>query len=155
MKKVMIIALVIFCSLPSLFGALRLGVEGGNPSLVLNIRPEPFDFKIGWNFQQSTFGNGYNFIHISGDYRIIDSYRLVDVVHFFLSLGVYCQLYTDSQNSSAFNFGPRLPIGISILLMNKMIELYAEYAFVLSVLPSFAWECRGQGYLGFSIKTPW
>ena len=71
---------------------LRLGLEFGNPAAVIIIRPSPLDFKIGYNFLP-----GSEYLFVSGDYRIISGYQLVDFLHFF----VICQLSLIFINSSA------------------------------------------------------
>jgi hypothetical protein len=73
---------------------LRLGLEFGNPNAVLIIRPAPFDFKIGYNFAAP----GYLFF--SADYRIVNAYQVVDILHFFLGVGATNSI--SSQPSSAW-----------------------------------------------------
>ncbi|MBN1412779.1 MAG: hypothetical protein JW969_18165 [Spirochaetales bacterium] len=153
MKKIVIIAVLILMCVPSLFGALRLGVEIGNPSVVLIVRPEPFDIKIGWNFEQSFVGHGRNFLHVSADYRIVDAYRLIDFLHFFLGLGAYAQVYTGDETT--FGIGGRVPVGLNVFLVNKTIEFFIEYAFNITFIPAFGLDTQGQGYVGITIKTPW
>jgi hypothetical protein len=162
MKKIMFVFLFLLLSMfctTSLF-ALRLGLEFGNPTAVIIIRPEPFDIKIGYSFSD-IFGTGnMNFLHISGDYRVIDSYRIVDFLHFFLSVGAYVQIYmaggdTPNEGDTDIYAGARIPIGLQAFLFKKTLEIFVEIAPVVDFIPAINFDIgRAQGYLGFTIRVP-
>lgn len=123
-------------------GSLRLGLEFGEPTAVIIIRPAPFDFKIGYNFvdPQNLF--------LSADYRIISGYQLIDFVHLFLGLGGYTQI---NFNPTAFNLGVRIPVGLQAFLINNVLELFLEVAPTVEFLPAITAFPHWQGYLGFTI----
>jgi hypothetical protein len=123
-------------------GGLRLGLEFGNPSAVLIIRPAPFDFKVGYNFA----GNEYLFL--SADYRIISGYQLVDVLHFFLGVGAYTLIQFDSSD---FNLGARIPVGLQVFLVDNVVELFLEIVPTVGFVPALEAFPEWQGYIGFTI----
>jgi hypothetical protein len=128
-------------------GGLRLGLEFGNPSAVLIIRPAPFDFKIGYNFA----GNEYLFL--SADYRIISGYQLVDFLHFFMGVGVYTNIQFDPGD---FNLGARIPVGLQVFLIDNVLELFLEVALTVGFVPGLKFLPDGlpQGYVGFTFLIP-
>jgi len=125
-------------------GGLRLGLEFGNPNAVLIIRPDPFDFRIGYNFTEA--GN----LFLSADYRVLSGYRIVDVLHFFLGLGLYIQLHF---LPTAVDFGARIPFGLQIFLIEGVLELFLEVAPTVGFLPTIVAFPEWQGYLGFTIRV--
>ena len=127
-------------------GSLRLGLEFGDPIAVLIIRPDPFDFKIGYDLQD----NGWLFL--SADYRIVSGYQLVDFVHLFLGVGAYTQIYF--QQSDALELGLRIPFGLQVFLIDNVIELFLEVAPTVGFLPTIQAFPRWQGYFGFTILIP-
>ena len=126
----------------------RVGFEVGQPSAVIIIRPSPLDFRIGYNFA------GGNYIHVSGDYRIIDRYNLVEFLDLFLGLGAYTRIdFCSSATSVAF--GPRVPFGIQVFLLDGMLEAFLELTPVLDIFPSIAFDLANfQGFLGLTLKVP-
>jgi hypothetical protein len=126
-------------------GGLRLGLEFGNPHAVLIIRPSPFDFKIGYNFASP----GYLFL--SADYRIIDRYRIVDFLHFFLGLGAYTQIYFEPTD---FSLGARIPLGLQVFLLDNVLELFLEVAPTVGFIPALTAFPEWQGYIGFTVRIP-
>jgi hypothetical protein len=125
-------------------GGLRLGLEFGNPHAVLIIRPAPFDFRIGYNFTD----NGNLFFAV--DYRIVNAYKIVDFLHFFLGLGAYTDIYF---NPADFTLGARIPVGLQVFLVNNVLELFLEVAPTVGFLPALTAFPQWQGYLGFTIRV--
>ena len=135
---------------------VRLGLEVGNPSTVLIIRPEPFDFKIGYSFSDFGQGSGSqgNFVHLSGDYRIVNSQPLIDFLSFFLGAGAYVQFHTESDADDSVVVGGRVPVGLQVYLLDGNVELFLELAPTVSFVPSLEAFGDWQGYLGFTIPFP-
>ncbi len=148
-KKIILLALI-FLTL-TVVGVsargLRLGLEFGNPNAVIIIRPEPFDFKIGYNL--FNLGSGKEYLFLSGDFRIINAYHLIDFLHLFLGAGAYTQIYFGSDPS--LDFGARLPLGLQAFLLSSTIELFVEVCPTLLFLPTF--KLGGvQGWVGFTLR---
>jgi len=149
--KLIIVLIVLFVAVTTTVsaanrGSLRLGLEFGDPIAVLIIRPDPFDFKIGYDLQD----NGWLFL--SADYRIVSGYQLVDFVHLFLGVGAYTQIYF--QQSDALELGLRIPFGLQVFLIDNVIELFLEVAPTVGFLPTIQAFPRWQGYFGFTILIP-
>lgn len=149
--KVCVVLIVLFAAATATVsaaskGSLRLGLEFGDPIAVLIIRPAPFDFKIGYDFQD----NGWLFL--SADYRIVSGYQLIDFVHLFLGVGAYTQIHF--QQSDALELGLRIPVGLQVFLVDNVIELFLEVAPTVGFLPTIEAFPRWQGYLGFTILVP-
>jgi hypothetical protein len=123
---------------------LRLGLEFGNPNAVLIIRPEPFDFKLGYNFAAP----GYLFL--SADYRIVNAYQLVDILHLFLGVGAYTNIYFEPAD---FSLGARIPLGLQIFLVDNVVELFLEVAPTVGFVPALTAFPEWQGYIGFTIRV--
>jgi len=141
--------LVFFVSLFSV-SALRLGLEFGNPSAVLVIRPAPFDIKVGYNLSGTLGSGGGDFVHVSLDYRIVDAYRLIDFLHIFAGVGAYGQVYMDTEE---IRLGARIPVGLQAFLLKNTFEIFLEIVPTVSFLPEIDFD-GFQGYIGFTIKTP-
>jgi hypothetical protein len=149
--KVVVVLIVLFVAATATVsaankGSFRLGLEFGDPIAVLIIRPAPFDFKIGYDFQD----NGWLFL--SADYRIVSGYQLIDFVHLFLGVGAYTQIYF--QQSDALELGLRIPVGLQAFLVDNVIELFLEVAPTVGFLPGIEAFPRWQGYIGFTILIP-
>ncbi len=127
-------------------GNLRLGLEFGDPMVVLIVRPAPFDFKIGYDFG----GNGWLFL--SADYRIVSGYQIIDFLHLFFGVGVYTQIYFDQADT--LELGLRVPVGVQVFLVDNVVELFLEVAPTVGFLPALEAFPRWQGYLGFAILIP-
>jgi hypothetical protein len=149
-----VVALVILLS-PSVFARqTRIGIEAGSPSLVLIVRPEPFDIKVGYDFTGlATGGAGTNFIHVSGDIRLIDSYQLIDFLHLFLSLGAYAQVQFVS-GSADFALGARVPVGLQAYLLSGKIEIFVEVVPTFGFLPTLNAFDQWQGWIGVTLPLP-
>ena len=128
-------------------GSLRLGLEFGDPMAVLIIRPAPFDFKIGYSFDSAN-----PWLFLSGDYRIVSGYQLIDFLHLFLGVGAYVQIPFDQFD--ALELGLRIPFGLQVFLIDNVVELFVEVAPTVGFLPSIQAFQRWQGYFGFTILVP-
>jgi len=157
MKRYSVVALV--CVMLIAVGSLasarqtRIGIEAGNPSVVLIVRPAPFDFKVGYDFTGIATGGGSNFLHVSADVRLIDSYRLIDFLHIFLSLGAYTQL-TFAESTVQLGFGARVPVGLQAFLLNGNIELFLEIVPTFDFYPSLKAFKQWQGFFGITLPLP-
>jgi hypothetical protein len=125
--------------------SLRLGLEFGDPLAVVIIRPAPFDFKVGYDFRDS------GWLFLSGDYRIVSGYQLIDFLHMFLGLGAYIQIPFDDSD---LEFGLRIPVGLQVFLINNVLEVFLEVAPTVGFLPAIEAFPRWQGYIGFTILMP-
>lgn len=134
-------------------GDLRLGLEFGNPTAVVIIRPAPFDFRVGYNFAPDKEN-----IFLSGDYRIISGHQLIDFLHLFLGVGIYTQVYFADRgdDQGQFDLGARLPFGLQAFLIKSTLELFVELAPTVEFLPTLQFnKFEGwHGYIGFTIRTP-
>jgi hypothetical protein len=126
-------------------GAIRLGLEFGNPTAVIIIRPGNFDFKVGYDLRAD--GN----LFLSADYRIISGYQLVDFLHLFLGLGIYGQIFFGGAD---FEMGARIPIGLQMFLLDSVLELFAEVAPTVGFVPTIEAFPQWQGYVGFTVRVP-
>jgi hypothetical protein len=142
-------------ALPLVARPIRIGLEFGNPTGVIIVRPEPLDFKLGYDFTGvGQSGNGNDaFVHFSGDYRILSSYHLVDFLSLFLAAGGYIQIYTGDAED-AFNLGARLPVGLQTFLLDKTLEIFLEVTPTVSFLPSITAFDQFQEFINFTIPLP-
>lgn len=127
-------------------GSIRLGLEFGDPQVALIIRPAPLDFKIGYSFADNAW------LFLSGDYRIISGYQLVDFLHLFLGAGVYAQFWFD--RSDLLDLGLRIPFGLQVFLLDNVLELFIEVAPTVNFVPTLAAFERWQGWFGFTLAVP-
>lgn len=126
-------------------GTFRIGLEFGNPTAVIIIRPGHFDFKVGYDLRAE--GN----LFVSADYRIISGYQLVDFLHLFLGVGAYGQIFF---GGGPFELGARIPIGLQVFLLDSVLELFAEVAPTVGFLPTITAFPQWQGYVGFTLRVP-
>lgn len=152
-KKIKIVVvglLVLTCGVAGLSArdSLRLGLEFGNPLAVVIVRPAPFDFRIGYSFDETD-----PTIFLSADYRIISGYQVIDFLHMFLSVGAYTQLYLDNPDNT-LDLGARIPIGLQAFLLNTSLELFVEVAPTVNFVPEIRAFEDFQGYIGFTIRLP-
>jgi hypothetical protein len=109
----------------------RIGVGFGVPNYVLIYRPGNFDFKGGYDF---TAGN--EFIYLGGAYRFVDNRRLTGPLHFSLGFGAYGKLFFGSSDGSDDVVGGlNLPVGVSVMIFDRFIELFAEAAPGIDLYP--------------------
>ena len=153
--RVLALALILIVAASSLVSArqTRIGIEVGVPSVVLVFRPSPFDFKLGYDFTGLATGGGTNFIHLSADIRLIDSYQLIDFLHLFLSLGAYTQL-TIETGALGFEVGARVPVGLQAFLLNGNIEVFFEVVPTFGFFPTLEAFKQWQGWLGLTLPLP-
>jgi hypothetical protein len=128
-------------------GSLRLGLEFGDPIAVLIIRPAPFDFKVGYSFDSNN-----PWIFVSGDYRIISGYQIIDFLHLFLGVGAYVQIPFEQVDN--LEFGLRIPFGLQVFLIDNVVELFLDVAPTVGFVPEIRAFQRWQGYFGFTILVP-
>jgi hypothetical protein len=160
MKKIVFVSLFMVLSMvgaSSLF-ALRIGLEFGNPDAVIIIRPEPFDIKIGYNFADLLGMGNLNFLHVSVDYRLINSMHLIDFLSLFFGVGAYAQIYmagegTTNESDADLYLGARIPVGIQAFLLRGTLEFFVEVVPTVTFLPGIDFGGL-QGYIGFTIKIP-
>ena len=131
-------------------GSFRLGLEFGDPNAVLIVRLNPIDIKVGYSVQGIFSPGEANFLHISADYRIIQTH-LIEFLNIYLGIGAYAQVFTGGGGN--FNLGGRIPVGINVYMLKNVVEIFFE------VVPTIRfWSELGfggfQGYLGFTIAMP-
>jgi hypothetical protein len=126
-------------------GSLRLGLEFGDPTAVIIIRPGAFNFKVGYDLREN--GN----LFVSADYRIISGYQLVDFLHFFLGLGAYMQIYFNG--STPLDLGMMIPVGLQVFLLDSVLELFVEVAPTVGFLPEISAFRHWLGYAGFTLRV--
>jgi hypothetical protein len=149
-KVVAVSLILLMCGVVGLSAreSLRLGLEFGNPLAVVIVRPAPFDFRIGYSFDETD-----PTIFFSADYRIISGYQVIDFLHMFLSVGAYTQLYLDNPDHT-LDLGARIPIGLQVFLLNTALEFFVEVAPTVNFVPSITAFEDFQGYVGFTIRLP-
>ena len=150
--KVAIILVVLFAAATATVsasnkGSLRLGLEFGDPIAVLIIRPAPFDIKVGYSFDSNN-----PWLFLSGDYRIVSGYQIIDFLHLFLGVGAYVQIPFDQMDN--LEVGLRIPFGLQVFLIDNVVELFLEVAPTVGFLPTIQAFQRWQGYFGFTILVP-
>jgi hypothetical protein len=151
-SKVVVVLIVLFVVATTTVsaasnGSLRLGLEFGDPIAVLIIRPAPFDIKVGYSFDSNN-----PWLFLSGDYRIVSGYQLIDFLHLFLGVGAYIQIPFDQVDD--LELGLRIPVGLQVFLVDNVVELFVEVAPTVGFLPTIEPFQRWQGYLGFTILIP-
>jgi len=130
---------------------MGVGLEFGNPSGVLVIRPAPFDIKIGYDFTGMGSQADGDFLHLSCDYRLIDRYALIDFLSLYLSAGGYLQILTgDTQDNIVL--GGRLPVGLQAFLLDGTVEVFVELVPTVKFLPTIVAFDDWQGFVGFTVS---
>jgi len=125
-----------FADHPGGFGVGIVGQYGwgygggnGNGGLSLKIPSIPVFWAI-------NFGGGPNHfaIGLTGDYYIIDQALPVPTLNWFLGIGGFLNFHSynynngrDKSSYTSFNFGPRVPIGLSWQPV-KLLELWIDVA---------------------------
>lgn len=128
----------------------RLGLAFGIPNGVLIYRPAPFDIRLGYDF-----ASGDEFVFLSGDWRFVDNRRLVGVLHLSLGAGIYGKFFPEGRDDSddfEADWGARIPVGLSVLLLRDFLEFFVEVAPDIDLYPSaqFA-DDPVQVFAGFTI----
>lgn len=114
----------------------RIGFGVGTPNAVIIYRPAPFDFRGGYDFSE-----GNQFIFLSGDWRPTGNIPLTGPLYFYFGIGGYAKFYPEAENSEDwFEGGTRLPIGLSLMFLDNVAELFFEVApgFDLYPKPAFS-----------------
>lgn len=134
------------------FRGTRLGLAAGTPNGVLVYRPSPMDVRLGYDF---TEGNEY--IFLSGDLRLVDNRRIVGVLHGSFGIGLYGKLYPegrDDDGNADFDGGTRIPIGLSVLLLDNFLEFFVELAPGIDLYPKAQFSDDPiQLFAGFTIEV--
>lgn len=148
---ILVIVLVLVAALPAVAQS-RLGAAFGIPNGVLVYRPSPVDLKFGYDFS-----DGNQFLFASGDIRLIDNRQITGVLHGSFGVGLYGKLYPegrdDTSDSVDFDWGTRLPIAASVLLIDNFLEFFLEVAPGLDVYPKLAFSDQPvQLFAGFTVQ---
>jgi hypothetical protein len=152
--RLVLVGVILFVMAGTVVSArpIRVGLEFGNPTGVLIIRPQPFDIKVGYDFTGVGGGDADSFIHISTDYRIVDSYHLIDFLSLFLGAGGYVQFLSGADDD--FILGGRIPVGLQAFLIDGTLEIFLELAPTVKLVPTITAFDDFQGYLGFTLPIP-
>jgi hypothetical protein len=75
----------------------------------------------------------------------------VDILHFFLSVGAYTNIYFEPTE---FHLGARIPVGLQVFLIDNVLELFLEVAPTVGFLPGLEAFPEWQGFIGFTILIP-
>ena len=113
----------------------RIGFGLGTPNAVLIYQPAPFDLRAGYDFTQ-----GNQFVFVSADWRPVGHIPLTGPLHLYFGLGAYVKLYPESGSENLLEWGTRLPVGLSLLFLDNIVELFVEIApgFDLYPKPAFS-----------------
>ena len=129
-------------------GAVRVGVEFGNPTVALIVRPHPLDLRVGYGFLRPR-----EFLFVSAGYRLVDRYPLASSIGLFLGAGVYGAIERAAPNR--YRIGLRLPAGLQLFVAGEALELFVEAVPILEVYPDLAFNpVAMQGYAGITVRLP-
>ncbi|WP_020613140.1 hypothetical protein [Sediminispirochaeta bajacaliforniensis] len=134
-----VLLMLVFVSTQNLaaagLGSSRIGLGLGTPNAVLIYRPTPFDLRLGYDFTE-----GSQFIFISGDWRPAGYIPISGPLYCYFGLGAYAKFYPESSADDVVEWGTRLPVGISLLFLDNIAELFVEVApgFDLYPKPAFS-----------------
>ena len=129
-------------------GTLSVGVELGNPTVALIVRPHPLDLRLGYDFLRPR-----DYLFASADYRIVDRYPLTDSLGLYVSAGAYATV--DRAAPDQYRIGLRLPAGLQMLVAAGAVELFVEAVPILEVYPGVAFNPAAlQGYAGLTVRLP-
>ncbi len=121
----------------------RVGLGFGTPNTVLIVRPSIFDFKLGYDFTE-----GDEFLFLSGDIRIVNQQHLGHYIHLSLGLGAYAKWYSDD-----FEGGGRVPVALSVLLLDNFLEFFVEVSPGIDLYPrARISDDPVQAWLGFTLR---
>ncbi len=130
----------------------RVGLEFGNPSGVIIIRPAPLDIKIGYDFTGVASREGESYLQISCDYRFMDRHALTDDLSLYVSAGGYLRVLTaDTQDSVVL--GGRLPVGLQVFVAEGAVEIFVEIVPTVTLLPTIVAFDDWQGFVGFTVAV--
>ncbi len=71
-------------------GAVRVGVEFGNPTVALIVRPHPLDLRVGYDFVRPR-----ELLFVSADYRLVDRCPLAGSLGLFVEAVPILEVYPD------------------------------------------------------------
>jgi hypothetical protein len=136
MKKVIIIAAVLFVVMAVSASAWGIGIAagidplGGLPgsNLMLSVKPPSFPvlFGVGFTVWENIFNLG-----IIADWWVVNP-NLFSFVNFYIGPGLYLGINSGAGGYSTVNLGGRVPIGLNIFPL-KWLELFIEIAPTLAV----------------------
>ncbi len=131
----------------------RVGLELGNPSGVIVIRPAPLDIKIGYDFTGvASREGGSDYVQVSCDYRFVDRYPLTSDLSLYVAGGGYLRvLTTDTQDN--FVLGARLPVGLQVFVSGGMVEIFVELVPTVTLLPTIVAFDDWQGFIGCTVPV--
>lgn len=127
----------------------RVGLGFGAPNTVLVVRPDPFDFKLGYDFSE-----GNEFVYLGADFRLLNQLEIQAPLHLSLGFGGFSKLYPRDNSEATFEGGFRTPVALSLLLADNLIEFYVEVAPGVDLYPrpQFS-DDPVQAWLGFTLNT--
>lgn len=133
-------------------GPSRLGAALGIPNGVVVFRPSPIDLKFGYDFTE-----GQEFVFLSGDLRLIDNRNLAGVLHASFGIGAYGKFYPggrdDSESAAAFDWGARVPVALSVLLLDDFLEFFVEVAPGIDLYPRAQFSSQPiQVFAGMTVQ---
>lgn len=149
-----IAAVVLLTAVPTLEAQrrrdTRIGFGFGTPNTVFVVRPNPFDFKLGYDFTE-----GEEFIYLGADLRVLNQRVISRPLHFSAGIGGYTKLYPNAVDDEAsFEGGLRLPVALSVLLLGDLLELYVEVAPGIDLYPKARFsDDPVQAWVGFTFST--
>jgi len=126
----------------------RVGFGLGTPNTVLILRPGRLDFKVGYDFT----GND-DYVFLSGDYRFINARHLSHFIHLSIGIGAYGKVYIDQDDSMELESGARLPLALSVFLIDNFLEFFVEISPGLDFYPKLALSDQPvQAWAGFTLE---
>ena len=112
----------------------RIGVAFGVPNGAALYRPGAAEIKFGYDF---TDGNQY--VYLATDYRIINSRQIAGILYGTFGVGLYGKLYPEGRDNEGENvevdWGTRIPIGLSIKVLQGFLEAFIEVAPGIDLYP--------------------
>ncbi len=131
----------------------RVGLEFGNPSGVIVIRPAPLDIKIGYDFTGvGSREGGDDYLQVSCDYRFLDRYPLADVLSLYVAGGGYVRILTAAAQDNVV-LGGRLPVGLQVFVADGLVEVFVELVPTVTLLPTIVAFDDWQGFIGFTVPV--
>ena len=126
----------------------RLGLGVGTPNTVLIVRPGRLDFKLGYDFSRSD-----DYVFLSGDYRLINLRPLGHYLHLSFGVGAYGKVIMPEDDPVELESGFRLPVALSILLIDSFLEFFVEVSPGIDFYPKLAFSDQPiQAFAGFTIE---
>ena len=126
----------------------RLGFGLGTPNTVLILRPGRLDFKIGYDFTGSD-----EYVFLSGDYRFINARHLSHFIHFSMGIGAYGKAFINQDDSMELESGFRLPLALSVFLIDNFLEFFVEVSPGLDFYPRLSFSDQPvQAWAGFTLE---